>query len=264
MSVLAAVREGWGRALRAPVLTLGLWAVFVLVPSPVFLDPADAHAALIEASAMDPLAGLVSMLAAAPGALAHAVVVTFLLGGVLDRLARDRAVGTYGFFGAAGMYFFRFLRLDAIAIPIHLALITWLNPPLSRAGLPVWVMLAPAVAVNLIFDYARVRMVVEDRRSAIGSLAAALRFVGRNFPAAAAVSLIFAGLLAAAWTTAAGWAGSVPAIALVYALAHAVLVLAFAGSLTALFQGRLAHAGYTARRLPAWPESAAAEVIRPR
>jgi hypothetical protein len=37
--------------------------------------------------------------------------------------------------------------------------------------------------------------------------------------------------------------------------------LAFWASETALFQSRLAHAGYVARRLPTWPESPAADAI---
>src|SRR4029450_6490386 len=36
---------------------------------------------------------------------ANAVISMFLLGGVMDRLARDRAIGTSGFFAACGVYF---------------------------------------------------------------------------------------------------------------------------------------------------------------
>ena len=43
------------------------------------------------------------------------------------------------------------------------------------------------MAVNLVFDYARIRIVVEDRRSAVGALPAAERFVRRH-PRAGAVS----------------------------------------------------------------------------
>ena len=41
------------------------------------------------------------------------------MGGVLDRLARDRRTGSYGFFAACGVYFFRFLRLGAIAAVVY-------------------------------------------------------------------------------------------------------------------------------------------------
>ena len=40
---------------------------------------------------------------------------------------------------------------------------------------------AVLVFFNVIFDYARIRIVVEDRRSAIGAIAAGARFVRRHF-----------------------------------------------------------------------------------
>ena len=46
-----------------------------------------------------------------------------------------------------------------------------------------------------------------------------------------------------------------------YIAARLAVKLAFWASETALLQGQFAHAGYTARRLPAWPESAAAEAL---
>lgn len=263
MTVLSAVHDGWRRTLRAPALVGGLWVVYLAVPSPVLVDVADAQVAMSEAGAVDPVPALLSLVFSAPGALAHAALFTFLLGGILDRLARDRATGSYGFFGASGMYFFRFLRLDAIALPIQLALLTWVLPLLPGGEVPGWLwLMPPVVAVNLIFDYAKVRMVVEDRRSALGSVAAALRFVVRNIAAVAVVWLLFAGLLAGAWYLAAAYSNSFAAVAL-FSLARAALRPAFAAAQISLFQGRLAHAGYTARPLQVWPESAAAEAIRP-
>src|SRR5688572_23887381 len=55
------------------------------------------------------------------------VVSVFLMGGVLDRLARDRRVGGYGFFAACGTFFFRFLRLGVIAAAVYCSLFTWLH-----------------------------------------------------------------------------------------------------------------------------------------
>ena len=52
---------------------------------------------------------LVPALAGAVGA--QVVLSIFLAGGVLDRLARDRAVGAHAFFAACGAWFWRFLRL---------------------------------------------------------------------------------------------------------------------------------------------------------
>ena len=48
-----------------------------------------------------------------------------------------------------------------------------------------------------------------------------------------------------------------------YIFGRIILRTQFAASQIALFQGRLAHAGYTAAPVPVWPDSAAAEAIRP-
>jgi hypothetical protein len=46
-----------------------------------------------------------------------------------------------------------------------------------------------------------------------------------------------------------------------YLLARLALKLQFMASQTALFQRSLAHAGYTAAPIPAWPDSPAADTI---
>ncbi|MGH9172858.1 MAG: hypothetical protein ACRD1H_00805, partial [Vicinamibacterales bacterium] len=59
---------------------------------------------------------------------AHLVISVFLLGGVLDRLARGRTTGSYGFFAACGVFFFRFLRLGALAAVVYWVLFTRVHP----------------------------------------------------------------------------------------------------------------------------------------
>jgi hypothetical protein len=51
------------------------------------------------------------------------------------------------------------------------------------------------------------------------------------------------------------------AIGQLYILARLWVKLIFWASETALFQGRLAHAGYVAAPKPVWPESPSAEAI---
>ena len=111
-------------------------------------------------------------------------------------------------------------------------------------------------AVNMLFDYTKVRAVVEDRRSMIGAVAAAARFLKRN--AAAAVTLYFLnGLLfvavlalyalAAPGAGPAGpmmWAGV--AVSQLYLAARVWVRLVFLASEVSLFQNRLAAAGYIA------------------
>ena len=128
------------------------------------------------------------------------------------------------------------------------------------------------VVVNVIFDYAKIRIVVEDRRSALGALSAAMRFVWRQLGRVAGLyalnGLAFL-ILIAIWALVAPgargggltlWLGFL--VAQLYLLARLALKLQFLASETALFQSSLAHASYTAAPVPAWPESPAAELIR--
>ena len=50
----------------------------------------------------------------------------------------------------------------------------------------------------------------------------------------------------------------------IYIVLRVIVRLQFSASQTALFQGKLAHAGYVARPIPTWPDSPAAEAIGPR
>jgi hypothetical protein len=265
MSVVSAFADGCQRVLNAPVLVLGLWTAYVLVPSPVAIDRLDTLAALLDAGTLDAAPVLVALLWNSRAALAYAALMTFLLGGFMDRLARNRATATFGFFGASGMYAFRFLRLGLIAAAVYAALLLWLYPMLPTIGRVSSIVLGLLVfLVHLVFDYAKVRMVVEDRRSALGALAAGFRFVKRHAGAAVTLMAVNAALAAATWWLAASFDIGVSAALFAYLLARALLRLIFAASLIALFQGRLAHAGYTARPPARWPDSPAAEAISPR
>ena len=120
------------------------------------------------------------------------------------------------------------------------------------------------VLVNIVFDYAKVRAVVEDRRSMIGAIIAGARFVRRNAAAVASLYLLtaslFLGLLlvyavaapGASSTGAGFWLGF--AIGQLYLLGRLWIRLVFFASETALFQGRLAHAGYIASAVVPRPE----------
>jgi hypothetical protein len=220
------------------------------------------------------------------------VVWSFLAGGVLDRFARNRAVGTAAFFAACGTHFWRMLRLGALAWGLYAALFAWLHPALFDDGLYGWLtrdvdaerqafvvrallyafFFLLLTAVNLTIDYARVRIVVEDRRSAVFALTAGARFVRRHLRGVAglyalntavffAVVLLYAvvapGVGGADWTM---W------LALLVGQAYIALrlgvKLGFYATQVAYFQRALAHADYVAGPVPEWPESPAAEAIR--
>jgi hypothetical protein len=225
-------------------------------------------------------------------AATYIVLWLFLAGGIIDRYARDRRTGAHGFFSASGGFFFRFVRLAAVMAVVYGLLFGLLRPWMFdraytrlihninveqsafmiRASLYLAFGLLLAAA-NVIFDYAKVRAVVEDRRSALGALSAALNFVRRNAAAAIgvyALNVVVFGLTLAVYALLAPraggtgwmmWVGFV--IGQVYVILRLCVKLIFWASETSLFQSRLAHAGYVATPAPAWPDSPIAEALRP-
>ena len=214
----------------------------------------------------------------------------FLVGGILDRLARQRRVTSSGFFSACGTYFFRFSRLAVLAGLTYWLLVGplhgWLfddvytaltdDLTVERTAFAVRLALYAVfgtllVVVNLLFDYAKIRAVVEDRRSMIGALLAAARFVYRRPAATAGLYLLnvllFTLVLAvyAALSPGTGTGGASIWTAFVigqaYVIARLFAKLVFYASQTAYFQRQLAHADYVATPQPVWPESPAAEAI---
>ena len=223
-------------------------------------------------------------------ASAYIVLWIFFAGGIIDRYARDRPTRAHGFFATSGVFFFRFLRLAVVMWATYAVLFAWLHPWLfdtvfvrmtrnvtvertaffERVGLYLVFGLLVA-ACNLVFDYAKVRAVVEDRHSMIGAIRSALGFIQRNARAAVALFLfdfmLFLAVLAVYAFVAPGaganvwsaWLGF--GVGQLYILGRLWVKLTFWASETVLFQGRLAHAGYVAAAQPAWPDSPSAEAI---
>lgn len=223
-------------------------------------------------------------------AVAYLVVWAFLVGGVIDRLARQRPVLSAGFFSACGIFFFRFCRLAALVGLMYWVLLgpvhSWLLDDLYRSitrdltvertafivRLTLYVIFGTLlVLINLVVDYAKIRAVVEDRRSMIGALLAALRFARRrpvstiglyllNGTLFLAVLFAYALVAPGAGTTGPSmWGGFL--VGQAYVIARLFSKLVFYASQTAFFQSQLAHAGYVAAPRPTWPESPAAEAI---
>jgi hypothetical protein len=213
---------------------------------------------------------------------AHIGLSLFFLGGVL---------GAAGFFSACGGYLFRFVRLMTFAALAYAVLFASVHVWLFDRLYPAWtrdvtvertafayrvvlylVFGAALAAVNMLFDYAKIRMVVEDRRSAIGALVASARFMRRQTGAVIALYLLnsisFLLVLGFYYVAAPGASGGRAATLAMLAIGQLFIVLrltvrlAFSATQTALFQGRLAHAGYTARPVASWPDSPAAEALR--
>jgi hypothetical protein len=214
----------------------------------------------------------------------------FLSGGILDRYARQRPLRAYGFFGASGVYAFRFLRLAAIAGLVYWWLFAYVHSwlfeeqfvTLTRGiGVERTVILVRVlfyllfggllIATNLVVDYTKVRIVVEDRRSVLGALVGSLRFI-RNHPRHVISLFVLNGLtfllVLGAWALVAPGAGG-PGLTMwlafflsqLYVVVRLLVKLQFMASGVALFQSNLAHASYVSAPVPAWPDSPAAEAI---
>jgi hypothetical protein len=217
------------------------------------------------------------------------VIWSFLSGGVIDRLARARPTRSAGFFAACGTHFWRFARLGLIATLVYYVLFAgvhaWLfdsvyprltrNLTVERTAFAIRlgcyaVFGLLLVLANLVFDYGRIRIVVEDRHSAVGALIAGSRFVRRNqgtlwlyaLNGGAFLVLVLAYALLSPGAPRSGvrmWLTL--GVGQFYVFLRHYLKLVFYASETSFFQGAVAHASYTAAPALVWPESPAAEAV---
>lgn len=270
-----ALRDGLARAASAPAILAGILAFTAVLSlqayrgghwdfvvfffeqclTIVFLSP------LADSYSRSHSLGFVVQWSHGPG-LMLVTIWSFLAGGILDRYARNRPTRGRGFFAACGAHFPAMLRLGVAEW-----LIWWGVSALVTTMTRGSAAMIAGLAAGLVFLYARVRLVVEDRRSAIGALLAGGRFIRRN-PGAVPLFVVFA---TAVWIfiwlwgyvarglVDGGWLRFATAELLLTLLLY--LVFASWAAATALFQARLAHASYTAAPPLAWPESPAAEAI---
>ena len=249
LTVARAVREGFARAVSAPALLFGLFAVARL------LDVPSANLSLFSEGTRAVIVWLLFW--------------SFAYGGAIDRLARGRPTRAYGFFAACGGHLMPLARLAVLAIAAEAAFLpiarATASTDVGAAGVAVVLILASAV-----LGFARIRLVVEDRRSAVGTVAASIRFLRRN-PSGLGIWIVFAlagygldslyGSLVPSSAVATSSDLRVRAPQEAFLAIHLWLKLSAYAAGIALFQSRLAHAGYTAAPPAVWPESASAEAI---
>ena len=197
----------------------------------------------------------------------YAILWLFFSGGIIERYARRREAQPRPFLAACGAYFPRFVRLGILMAVVYALLFGALHPWMFRRVYPrladgatdqtafavravlyaIFGLLA--VAANIVFDYTKVRAVVENRRSMTVAVAAALRFI-RTYPRAAIGVygldvLLFAVTLAVYAGVAPGSAGNgamVWAAVLIgqaYIAGRLAVRLLFFASETAAFEDRL-------------------------
>lgn len=233
-----AFKDGIARAVSAPAIVAGTVAVIWLLSLP--LPDAEFEGA-----------------AALRATLASVAIWSFAWGGILDRYARNRPTRGRGFFGACGAHFPALLRLGLAMLLLDAAAARAVGDD-ARAIV--------GVAVGMVATFARVRIVVEDRRSALGATLGALRFLRRN-PAGVGLVAVFAIVQTIAFLTVAltvdpdaagGWGRALEKGSIAIQM---VLILVEHAAVVSLFQSRLAHASYTAAPPVQWPDSPAAEAI---
>jgi len=219
-----------------------------------------------------------------------ALVWTFLSGGIIDRYARDRVTGARGFFQACGASFWPLSRLALLAAIVYGALFfswrPWLlstmhgqltrDVSVERTAILMrlvgYVVFLVSLAVaHLIFDYAKVRLVVEERRSAFGAWRAAAGLVRRHARGTIAVYAWNVAVLALVmalyslvdlpgrWGVPSLWAGVV--VGQAYLAARIGARLLFWASEVEWFERQLAHVRFIAPSLPSRPEPPIVERI---
>jgi hypothetical protein len=323
-TVLGAFAEGWRRVIGAPAVTASVLAATMLLAEPLAvalreaLDPGSRGSLIIEPDVSEQV-GIATIRARELGrmierelgffgspaatsewlrrdplnpaiagpAIAYVALWLFLSGGILDRFARARPIGTAAFFAACGVFFVRFIRLSVLLGAAYYALFRWVYPWLfvdvyvrwtgdlagQREELSVRAALYLVFAfalmvVGIVGDFARVRAVVEDRRGMLGALAASIRFVRRRPLRIVALYLLNVFALVVVlrlWVQASPAPDAPPSVALLivllYLLGRLWTKLAFLACEVVFFQGDLAHANYTAAPLPVWPDSPEAEAM---
>lgn len=208
---------------------------------------------------------------------AFALIWIFLSGGIVDRLARGTRGTAQRFFAACGECFLPLIRLALVTLAGYWAVLTYVAPGLAAladgAGEAVHLALYGVLAlllfaISLLLDYARVRLVIEARRSAIGAVAASWRMLRAHGLRMLGVQAAF-WLLLVVWIAARGVAANSPAagwtdnraaaVVLLFAAGELVLKLALTGAQAALYQDALGSAGWVARAEPAWPDDQSAD-----
>jgi hypothetical protein len=163
-------------------------------------------------------------------ASAYLLLTWFAAAGIIVRLGAAGPIGAAGFGAACGAYAGRLLRLALVAAVVYGFLFVTIYPLLAgelfdlltsnltveRSAFAVRlaiyaIFFVPLGLVIVVFDFARVRLVLEDRPSVIVALAAGAAFVAGNRRLAVGIGLFNAALyavLVVAYTALAPGAGS--------------------------------------------------------
>ena len=173
---------------------------------------------------------------------------SLLLGGILSRFAHEEEPHSRsGFLARGGLFFWRFLRLSVISGLLYWGIFRGIGQPLHgwietatrdttvERTVMIYTVLAYALVgllflvTQLVLDYARISLVVEERRSVLLALARALGFVKNHHRAVLGLYLLLSAA-ALLWFLAYAWLAPGPnqstwtAVLLAFSLGQAYLV----------------------------------------
>lgn len=127
------------------------------------------------------------------------ILSVFLSGGVVGRLVERERVTPSGFFGDCGHFFWRFVRLFLLSLPFYVAVLGFFPRLLSAALKPVYdnaatewtslivsnlqflVVVLVFSIIQMLFDYTKVRLAVDNSYQVLRSFGRTMDFVLRNF-----------------------------------------------------------------------------------
>ena len=210
--------------------------------------------------------------------VAYSIIRAWWTGGILHRYAQNRPMRDGAFHRACGTFFFRLLRLhllSALILGSSLYVAEWMM--FHQINLGVMLGFGSLFGLGYIFcdvvlDYAKIRTVVEDRRSMVFAITAGFRFVVRRPGEVVRLYLLDATI---------GFIGFGSFVLVNYSLVpvglHWLLVLLivalgmvvvagwvpllFLSTQTAFFQDELAYPGYTAGSGVSPPDLPVTEVV---
>ena len=262
MSITPAFRDGLRRVLSSPTLMFLLAVVSFMVGT-----------AVVARFSYKPYSSWSEIL------VVYSIIRAWWTGGILHRYAQNRPMRAGAFQRACGTFFFRLLRLhllSALILGSSLYVAEWMM--FHQINLGVMLGFGSLFGLGYIFcdvvlDYAKVRTVVEDRRSMVFAIAAGFRFVVRRPGAVVRLYLLNATIgFIGFGSFALGYYYPVPVglpwllvLLLLVALGFVVVLgwvpLLFLSTQTAFFQDELAFPGYTAGASVSPPDSPITEVV---
>ncbi len=250
MSITPAFRDGLRRVLSSPALMVLLAILFLMVGVTDLLTPG------LETVSEYPF--VFEFL------VVYSIIRAWCTGGVLHRYAQNRPMRAGAFQRACGTFFFRLLRLHLLsALILGGSLYVWLY---YQFGYYLVLLGLGYIFCDIVLDYAKIRTVVEDRRSMVFAVAAGFRFAVRR-PGAVLRRYLLNAQIAAIVLGTGGVATiylHIESLLMVFPLGIVLLVwvpLLFLSTQTTFFQDELAYPGYTAGSGVSPPDLPVTEVV---